>query len=93
MAFTNDVDWEFLDRVIALADDINNRSNAIKEISDDPDILLEALKMEASALIIEKLARDYRPRLRGLKKIEETKKLTTREKNEGPLGATGLQGG
>lgn len=68
MARPIDQDWEFLDRVIALALDIIDLANEIKETSDDPDILHLALRQESAALIIQKVGRDYRPRMRDLKK-------------------------
>jgi len=71
MAFSEDKDWDFLDRAIALASDIINQANDIKDLSDDPDVLLEALKIEAEALVIQKSARDYRSRLRSLKQLEK----------------------
>jgi len=71
MAFSEDKDWDFLDRTIALTGDIINQANAIKDLSDDPDVLLEALKIEAEALIIQKSTRDYRSRLRSLKQWEK----------------------
>ena len=71
MAFSEDKDWDFLDRAIALAGDIINQANAIKDLSDDPDVLLEALRIEAEALIIQKSTRDYRSRLRSLKQLEK----------------------
>lgn len=69
MAPPTDKDWEYLDRVISLADDIIVWANETKENSDDPDILYQALKTESAALMIMKLSREYRPRLRYLKRV------------------------
>ncbi len=75
-SFQNDRDWEYLDQVIALCDDISamvngeRRYEGIKEISDDPKVLYLALKVEAAALVIRKASREYRPRLRELKEME-----------------------
>lgn len=64
----DDQDWEFLDRVIALALDINQRMQTIKNECDEPEILRLALHSEGDALLIQKATRDYRPRLEMLKK-------------------------
>lgn len=74
--FQNDQDWEFLDRIIALCDDIElyvngeRRREGIKEISDDPKVLYLALQIESAALVIASTSRGYRPRLRELKEKE-----------------------
>jgi hypothetical protein len=65
---SDDQDWEFLDRVIALALIISDRMQTVKEISDEPDVLRLVLYTEGDALLIQKVARDYRPRLELLKK-------------------------
>ena len=88
MAFTDDLDWKFIDRLISLADDLNLQANAIKEMSDDPDVLLEALKIESAALIIGKSSRDYRGRLRALKDLEQAARQRAKKKT-GPLGVNG----
>ena len=69
MAPPLDKGWEFLDYVISLADDIIQEANVIKDTFDDPEVLYAALKQESAALMIKKLTREYRPRLRYLKKI------------------------
>jgi hypothetical protein len=84
MQFQNDQDWEYLDRIIALADTINILANKVKDRSDDPDVLHKQLQIESAALIIEKTSREYRPRLRALKALEV-------EINK-PTGAGGLTG-
>lgn len=75
MAAPIDIDQEYLDRVIALADDMNQLANLIKQTSDDPDVLYLALKIEGAALIIEHSSRQYRPRLMALKAIEKEQLL------------------
>lgn len=67
MARPEDEDWVYLDRMIALALEVIWQANEIKEMSDDPDVLHRALKIEAAGLIIQKTSKDYRPRLRWLK--------------------------
>jgi hypothetical protein len=69
MAPPLDVDWLFLDTVIALAADMSERANTIKQASDDPAVLKEALYIESNALVIWKQARDYRSRLTTLKQL------------------------
>lgn len=64
----DDQDWAFLDRVISLALDIVQHQQDVKEICDEPDVLRLALYTESDALLIQKLAKDYRPRLEALKK-------------------------
>lgn len=58
----------FLDNNVALALDLNKYANRIKDISDEPNILLLALKMESTAIIIQKRTKDYRKLLKGNKK-------------------------
>jgi hypothetical protein len=79
MPFQTDIDWKYLDRVIALSgkmlDAINRVSDrpdecGIKEITDDPDVLHRLLEIESAALVIRKTSRDYRERLRQLKALE-----------------------
>lgn len=86
MAPPIDKDWETLDTLISLADDIVNQQNEIKQISDEPPVLKLALYSEGAALLIKKLAADWRPRLRRLKALadeaaklkEENGRLTAR---------------
>lgn len=66
---SDDRDWEMLDALISLALDIQARMGKIKEISDEPEVLRLALWTESDALIIQKRARDYRPRLEWLKEM------------------------
>lgn len=70
MPFQSDPDWKYFDEVVALALQVNSAANRIKEISDDPKVLMEALVCESGALVIQKLHVDYRPRVARLKKIE-----------------------
>lgn len=73
MAYKEDQDWLFLDTIIALANDIINAVNGtrqrpgIKETSDNPAVLYQALQAEAAALVLKHAAREYRSRLRELK--------------------------
>lgn len=75
MAAPIDTDQEHSDRIIALADDIAQLLNQIKDLCDDPAILYLALKAEGAALIIEHTTRQYRPRLMQLKQIEKAGSL------------------
>ena len=63
----DDRDWEFLDRMIALSLDIIDRCQLIKDMSDDPDVLEPTLDIEGRGLLIQKVCKDYRPRLGHLK--------------------------
>lgn len=65
----DDRDWEMLDAVISLALDIQERMSRIKEATEEPEVLRLALWTESDALIIQKRARDYRPRLEWLKEM------------------------
>jgi hypothetical protein len=76
---TDDQDWSFLDRLIALSLDIGERVERIKDESDEPDVLLPTLEIEARALLIQKISRDYRPRLDHLKKIARLAGRATQE--------------
>lgn len=58
--FAEDSELLFLENNTALAGFILDHVERIKDISDDPDVLLEALTIEAHALIIQKRTRDYR---------------------------------
>lgn len=58
--FADDPELLFLENTTALAGFILDHVERIKDLSDDPDILLEALTIEAHALIIQKRTRDYR---------------------------------
>lgn len=58
--FAEDSELLFLENNTALAGFILDHVERIKNISDDPDVLLEALTIEAHALIIQKRTRDYR---------------------------------
>lgn len=60
---SDDQDQLYLDNQISLGEDILDLVEQIKDICDEPDVLLLALKIEATALIIQKRTRDYRPRL------------------------------
>lgn len=71
MAPPLDQDWLFLDKIISLSDDVVKLANAIKEDSDDPLVLQRAMHLESNALLIWKLARDYRPRLELLKTLAD----------------------
>lgn len=86
MAPPLDRDWVFLDTVIAMADDIIEEANVIKETSDNPDVLYEALKQEAAGLMIKKLAREYRPRLVYLKKVAGSIDYEPARKGKRPVG-------
>ena len=72
----DDQDYLHLDNLIALADDIRVLVEEIKDTSDNPDVLLRALRIEAAALIIQRRSIDYRPRLKSLKKQAKRKKLS-----------------
>ncbi len=65
---SDDKDYTFLDNNIALANDIREYVEAIKDLSDNPNVLLIALKVEATALIIQRRSRDYRLRIKAIKK-------------------------
>lgn len=65
----DDRDWEVLEEVVAVALAIQKWSNDIKQLSDEPEVLRRALWSESDALIIQKMARDYRPRLEWLKEM------------------------
>lgn len=56
--FTDDPELLFLENNTALAGFIIDHVERIKDLSDDPDVLLEALTIEAHALIIQKRTRD-----------------------------------
>ena len=73
MAPPIDRDWATLDQIIALALDVIEQANAIKEHSDDPTVLYLALQSESAGLVIKKLAAEYKPRLRDLKGLEMEK--------------------
>lgn len=73
MAAPVDSDWEFLDRVIALAMDVIDRANQIKDRSDDPDVVYWALLQESAGLVVRRTAADYRQRLRQLKEMEKAR--------------------
>lgn len=81
---SDDRDYEFLDAGISLTDDIMNVVEDIKSISDEPEVLYQALKIESAALIIQKRIRDYRSRLIELKKAERRPRQNGK-KNEEPL--------
>lgn len=79
----DDRDWEFLDRVISLALDIVDRSRVIKDVSDDPDVLAPALDIEGRGLLVQKICKDYRPRLAQLKeKARLAGRATEQERRE-----------
>lgn len=63
----DDRDWEFLDTIIAYGGTIQQHIEEIKGVSDQAEVLRLALYFESVALVIQKLARDYRPRLRQFK--------------------------
>ena len=71
MAPPLDIDWLFLETVISLSSDISEWTNTIKETSDDPAVLKQALYIESNALLIWKQAKDYRARLTLLKRLAE----------------------
>jgi hypothetical protein len=60
---------DFMESLVALALDVINASNVIKDISDDPQVLYEALKAESAGLIIQRRVIEYRPRLDKLKAL------------------------
>lgn len=86
MAPPIDVDWETLDTLISLADDIINQQNQIKDVSDEPPVLKLALYSEGAALLLKKVTADYRPRLRRLKaeadRVAELNTVVARLKEE-----------
>lgn len=89
MAPRIDPDWEMLDSVIGLGDDIVNQQNEIKQISDEPPVLRLALYSEGAALLIKKLAADWRPRLRRLKALAD--EATSLKEENGRLKARLLE--
>jgi hypothetical protein len=66
---SEDKDQLFLDRLIALALDVIERANEIKEISDEPEIVLLALEIEGRGLIMQGITKRYRGRIKELKKL------------------------
>ena len=72
----DDQDYTYLDNNIALADDIRNYVEQIKDRSDNPEVLLIALKIEATAIIMARRSRDYRTRIQHLKRQAKRKKLS-----------------
>lgn len=64
----DDPDQAFLDRLIALALDVVERARVIKDLSDEPEILVLALEIEGRGLVIQRSARKYRARVKELKK-------------------------
>ena len=82
--------------LIALALDVVQFSTNIKDISDNPDVLYQALKAESAGLIIQRLVLDYRPRLARIKKlalqqgdIRDRRKKKNRPVKGGPLRREG----
>ena len=67
---SDDRDLFFLEELVAQTLAINQRAQAIKELSDEPEVLALAMEMEGRALVIQKMARDYRPRLMALKEAK-----------------------
>lgn len=65
---SDDQDYFFLDTVITMALTIIEKAQDIKELSDEPEVLALAMEMEGRALVVQKLVKDYRPRLMELKK-------------------------
>lgn len=65
---SDDRDHLFLDTIIAMALTIVEKAQSVKELSDEPEVLALAMEMEGRALVVQKLAKDYRPRLMLLKK-------------------------
>lgn len=70
MAPPVDRDKLFLDIVISLADDLYQLADAIITATEDPDVIIPAKNQKRIAALIEKMARDYRPRLEQLKQLE-----------------------
>lgn len=68
-AGSDDQETLFLDNLIALAQDVIDLANQVKEISDEPEVLYRALKGESAGLIIQHRCREYRPRLKLLKSL------------------------
>lgn len=66
---SDDRDQEFLDRVIALQLDVIERARQIKDLSDEPEIVLLALEIESRGLLVQGIARRYRGRMKELKKM------------------------
>lgn len=64
-------DWDFLETIISLSSEMTELVNKIKEDTDEPLVLQRTMYLESNALLIWKMARDYRPRLELLRKLAE----------------------
>lgn len=80
---SEDKDQLWLDRIIALALDVIERADAIKDVSDDPDVLLLALEIEGRGLLIQGSAKFYRRRIKELKKMARCGAAGQKEKAGG----------
>lgn len=67
---SDDPDQLFLDNNIALAADIRQLVEEIKEICDEPAILHLVLKIEAAALITQLRTKNYRKHLKTKRSVE-----------------------
>lgn len=70
MPFREDKDYLDLDTCVALADDIIEAANTIKDKSDDPMVVLKALHNESAALVIKGVVSRLKGRFIQLKKME-----------------------
>ncbi len=64
----DDRDQAFLDGQIALNLDIQDRVEAVKELTDDPAVLMAVLEIKRISLTMQRRLVEYRPRLKELKK-------------------------
>jgi len=64
---SNDKDWEFLDDNISLTLTIQDQVEKVKELTDDPDVLMAVLDIKRMSITMQRRLVEYRPRLRNLK--------------------------
>jgi hypothetical protein len=73
MSGVDDQDQLFLDCLITLVLDIVDRAQVVKDLSDDPEVLIPTLEIEGRALVMQKIIKEYRPRLLRLKHAAQAK--------------------
>lgn len=84
MPFQEDKTLKHLELLFSIGDDMYQQSLAIKEESDDPKVLLQAVKLEGEALMVKYLARNLQNDFKRLRDLERTI-----QKKTGPLGVNG----
>lgn len=67
---SDDPDQIFLDGLIALNLDIQDKIEAIKEETDDPAVIMALLEIRRISLTMQRRVIEYRPRLKELKKMK-----------------------